>query len=87
MEERIKKLEDRNDCIKELREKMMRCLEEKKERREKNDRKNNIIIRGEEMTCRGTPREMIQEILKRELQVEVEIMEAFWIKRETEVIY
>lgn len=54
-------------------------LEKKEDNRERRERKNNIIIKGEELTRKETPRETVEYMLKKELQVEAEVEEAFWI--------
>lgn len=78
-EMRINELESKKDQNEEMKEKIREVLwkEEKRERREK---RNNIVIKGADIPMKETPREAAEEIVKQNLQVEAPIEEAYWVR-------
>jgi hypothetical protein len=60
--------------------KRMRMIEEKMEQREKEERKNNVIITGIEET-RGNIEKGVEEWLEREIGVKVNVKEAFKVNK------
>lgn len=59
----------------------LREIERREEARERRERRNNIILKGEELPCGGTPKANVEQVLVQHLQVKAEIEEAFWIGR------
>ena len=47
----------------------------------KRERRNNITLRGEDLPRKETPKDMVEYVLRHELQVEAEIEEAYWVGR------
>ncbi|XP_076297968.1 uncharacterized protein LOC143217494 [Lasioglossum baleicum] len=80
IEERIKGLESKEKEHQDLLERIKR-IEKGEEEREKRVRKNNIIIKGEDLKIEATPKQTAEKLIKDELQEEVEIEDAFWIKK------
>lgn len=80
IESRIKELESRKEQKRELLERL-REIERREEARERRERRNNIILKGEELPCGGTLKAKVEQVLVQHLQVKAEIEEAFWIGR------
>lgn len=80
IEEKINKLVERKDYAKVLEEKLI-WLEGKEEMREKRDRRNNIIIKGDEIPQGRTPKDTVEEIIRDKVQAEAVIVDAFWIRK------
>ncbi|XP_024874051.1 trichohyalin-like [Temnothorax curvispinosus] len=81
MENRLKEMEIKEEQMKKKMTRMIQ-LEEREEARERRERKNNIIVKGEDLPREGSPKEEIEQIMRRELQVEVEVEDAYWIRKE-----
>lgn len=79
MEDRIKKLQSKEVHSAKLLERIKE-IERKEDMREQLERKNNIVLKGEEIPWRETLKEIIQ-ILEHYLQLKSEIEDAYWIKK------
>ncbi|EZA59751.1 hypothetical protein X777_16232 [Ooceraea biroi] len=81
MEERLNELETKEEQM-EMMIARMKQLERKDDERERRERRNNIIMKGEGIPTEGSPKEIIKQTLRQELQIEADIEDAYWIKRE-----
>lgn len=48
---------------------------------EGDERRNNIILRGEEIIGKGTPQETVRHVLKEDVNIEADVEEAYWIRK------
>ncbi|RLU27393.1 hypothetical protein DMN91_001197 [Ooceraea biroi] len=80
MEERLNELETKEEQM-EMMIARMKQLERKDDERERRERRN-IIMKGEGIPTEGSPKEIIKQTLRQELQIEADIEDAYWIKRE-----
>lgn len=85
VEDKIEKMTTETGLDEEMQEKIkkLEILEEARERKEK---RNNIIIKGWEAQKRDSLESEVTEMLKKELNAEVRVEEAFWTKRGTNMI-
>lgn len=81
LERRLKQLENKEKRSDGTAERI-EWLEGREETRERRERRNNIVIKGEEIPERETALQSVEEVLKKHLQIEVGIQEAFWIRKE-----
>ncbi|RLU18088.1 hypothetical protein DMN91_010331 [Ooceraea biroi] len=81
IEERLNELETKEEQM-EMMIARMKQLERKDDERERRERRNNIIMKGEGIPTEGSPKEIIKQTLRQELQIEADIEDAYWIKRE-----
>lgn len=49
---------------------------------EKRERRNNITLKGEDLPREGSRKRRIEHIIRHELQVEADVEDAYWIRRE-----
>ncbi|XP_025269024.1 trichohyalin-like [Camponotus floridanus] len=78
---RLKELETKEEQLEKKMARMIQ-LEEKEETRERRERRNNITLKGEDLSREGPPKRIIEQIMRQELQVEADVEEAYWIRRE-----
>lgn len=78
IENRLKELKTKEEQL----EKKIIQLEEKEEARERRERRNNITLKGKDLPREGSPKRMIEQIMRHKLQVEVDVEDAYWIRRE-----
>ncbi|XP_071571574.1 uncharacterized protein [Temnothorax nylanderi] len=81
MENRLKELEIKEEQMEKKMARMLQ-LEEREEERERRERRNNITLKGEDLPKEGSPKGTIEHIMRYELQVEVDVEDAYWIGRE-----